>query len=83
MAVITLAPGQQPSYYEPTYSVQHRQGKNSPWHGEHMHMGIKDYREALIAAQRKLDNAAYLIVRVVDQRGKVYWTNEDAAAPPT
>ena len=80
MTMITLHPGDQPPYYQPTYSIQTRHAKGY-WSGEGRHMGIKDIQEALAAARKKLDYDKQLIVRVVDQRGKVYWTNEEATPP--
>jgi hypothetical protein len=71
---ITLQAGEQPIYKEHTFFVQSRYG-NGPWTGN-MTFGIKHLHDAIVAAHAKLYNEPYLFVQVVDETGKVHWSNE-------
>lgn len=76
MENIISYPGDKSYYETPLYFIKSRYGDNGPWHTGRIDIPMPNLQEAIRAAQARLQNEPYLIVRVIDQNDKIHWTNE-------
>lgn len=62
-------------YEEPLFSIIECRVPNF-WHTNRINMQMINLQSAIKAAEKRIELEPWLIIQIIDQHGKVHWTNK-------